>query len=205
MPRRILASPALALVALVLAAPAAPAKEISQALVCGASGCRDATDRFGHDEAAMQSGAIDPGPAKRAPFYRVRFRIGDGTGVSYGGWRLVYVPSLRLTSSYDAPAGQRVWSRMTPESVRIYRRAVRGIAPLPARRLPMPREGGDQPNGALPPEVVAPPAAVRHASGGFDAWPGLALLVPLGGAVALLARRRRTHRRDDTGAPPAAA
>jgi hypothetical protein len=197
MPRRILALPAAALVALALAAPAAPAKEVTQGLACGASGCRDVTDRVGHDEAALQTGPIDPGPTSRSGFYRIRFRIGQG-GRSYPGWRILYVPAQRLTGSIDDATGRRVWSRMTEDSARIFRHAVRGIAPLPARRLPVPRRAADAPAGAPAPEAVAPPAPAERSGDGSDPWPGLALVIPAGGAVALLAGRRRSRRhRDD--------
>lgn len=208
MSRRILAPPAVALVALALTAPAAPAKQISQALACGASGCRDVTDRVGHDEAVLQTGAIDPGPTKRARFYRIRFRIsnGDGSGQSFPGGRLLYVPSQRLTASIDDSTGRRVWFRMSEASVRTFRRAVRGLAPLPAQRLPLPRVGGNVSTETPPPAVIAPPAQAERSGDGFDAWPGLVLLVPVGGAVALLAGRRRArHHRDHSEAPPPAA
>ena len=203
MPRRILATPALALAALALTAPAAPAKQLTQALVCGASGCRDVSDRFGHGERALETGAAAAGPTQRAPFYRVRFAIGEG-GRAHAQFHVVYVPSQRLTSSVDDQVGQRTWAQMTDDAARLYRRAVRGITPLPASRLPMPRKGADVEDspGALPPEVVAPPAELARPGGGLDAWPALALLIPGGGGAALLAGHRRSRRHRDGGAAP---
>jgi hypothetical protein len=213
MSRSILAPPAVAVAvavsALGLTAPAAPAKQVTQALACGASGCRDVTGRIGHDEAILQTGAIDPGPTKHARFFRIRFRIGngDGSGQSFPGGRMVYVPSLRLTGSLDESTGRRVWFRMSADSVRTFQHAVRGLAPLAARRLPLPRVGGDVSTVTPPPAAIAPTLQGKRSGNGFRAWPGLALLVPIGGAVALLAGRRRArhHRNGSQGPPPTAA
>jgi|tagenome__1003787_1003787.scaffolds.fasta_scaffold20478468_2 hypothetical protein len=205
MPRRILASPAAAVLALALTAPAAPAKELTQALACGSSGCRDVTARVGHGEAALQSGGVDPGPSQRARFYRIRFRVGDGSGRTLESWRVIYVPSRRLVGSVDRSVGRRVWTRMTPETVRIFRRVVRGVQPFPARRLRLPRGTEEASTGAPQPAVPPPPATVERSSSGLDAWPALALVVPVGGLAVLAGCRRARRHRDDAGSPPPAA
>jgi hypothetical protein len=201
--RMMLVAPALAALTLTLTPPAAPAKELEQALVCGASGCTDVTDRVPHDESMLQTSVIDPGPSKRESFYRIRFGLGDGHSArAQGSWRVLYVPSQGIVGSVDGSTGQRIWSRMTPDGQAAFRRAVRGIAPLPAKRLPLPRPGGERPDGALPPEVIAPPVPVARRSEGLDAWPAVALLIPAGGALALLAGRRVRHHRDGSDAAP---
>jgi hypothetical protein len=205
MPRRILAPPAAAVLALALTAPAAPAKELTQALACGTSGCRDVTARVGHGEAALQSGAVDPGPTQRARFYRIRFRVGEGRGRTLESWRVIYVPSRRLVGSIDRSIGQRVWTRMTPETVRIFRRAVRGLRPFPARRLPLPRGTDEASSSAPQPAVLPSRAKVERSFSGLDAWPALALVVPVGTLAVLAGRRRARGHRDDADSPPPAA
>jgi hypothetical protein len=204
MSRRILATPAVAALALVFAAAPAGAKELQQTLVCGAAGCTDVTARVPHDESLLQADVIDPGPTRRASFYRIRFGIGDGRGSAQGSWHVLYVPSQGIAGSVDEATGQRIWFRVVGGARSAFRRAVRAIAPLPARRLPLPRAGGERPNGALPPEVVAAPVApaVADSPGGFALWPVLAVLAAMGGAAALVGGRRSRAARKAPGAPP---
>jgi hypothetical protein len=199
MPRRLLAPPAAAILALGLAAPAAPAKQITQAIACGASGCRDVTARVaGHGDAAMETGGITAGPTRRAPFYRVTYRIGDGRGRDITRFTVLYVPSQHQVGSIDRSIGQRRWMRTTPAGERILHRAVHGLRPLPAARLPMPRA---VPAGApASPTAASSGQAERSSDGALDGWPGVALVLPVGGALALVARRRGHH--DDTDSPP---
>ena len=64
---------------LLLAAPsAAIAKEVSDAKVCGADGCK----AIANADETMLGGQAVRGPAAAEPFVRLRFEIGDGAGYS---------------------------------------------------------------------------------------------------------------------------
>jgi len=178
------------------AAAPAGAKEVQQALACGANGCRDITAQVGHDESVLQTGGFVDGPSRRAPFYRIRLTVGEGDD-AHATWHVLYVPSQRIVGSVDDSTGHRVWSQAPRGASRLHR-ATRGLRPLPARRLPMPTNDERRVRGALPPEVVPPPARAVPAAptdGGVD-W---ALVVPvlgLGSAgMAFGARAMRRRRR----------
>jgi hypothetical protein len=192
MSRRLVVSLAAGLV-LGVAAPPAGAKEVQQALACGADGCRDITAQVGHDESVLQTGGFVDGPTRRAPFYRIRLTVGEGN--AHATWHVLYVPSQHIVGSVDESTGRRVWSQAPYGHSRV-RRASRGLRPLPARRLPMPTRDERLVRGALPPEVVPAPADAPGAPAeGGVAWALLAPALGLGGAGMLLGTRAARRRR----------
>jgi hypothetical protein len=150
----------LAVLALLLSAAApASAKEASRVVVCGASGCADRTDRAQGSPAFIDMGPTGGGPAKGAPFYRLRVRIGVPGDPQAGPLlKLLYVPSSGKVRLTEPERGLVTWYVLSPTARAAFGRAVRGIRPLSAARLPLetPR-GTDAParDGGLP---AVPPA-----------------------------------------------
>jgi hypothetical protein len=185
----------LAVLALGGAPGVAGAKEISQVLACGAGGCRDVTARVPHDESIMDDGFVETPPSHRSAFYRLRFTVGAGTDRNVGRWYADYVPRRGLLRTVDEPNGVERWTRLAGKARRVFRRAVRGIRPLPASAMKRPAPSGTRVtpsgDGALPPEVVEAPVAARDGGDGLDARPVVAVGLGLAGAVGLVVRRRR--------------
>jgi hypothetical protein len=191
------ATAVLALLAAVVLAPAGPAaaKELTTLSVCGADGCVSRTDRLadakrGHDGLLdVGTPMADPGAA---PFVRLKLGIGDGRGRVFGRDVMVFVPRSGLVR-----AGDGVWYQLPPAGLAFFRAAARGVARLPASRLPPP----PAPPPAPPAEPVAAAAPAHHAPAapaGGDGGPSAALVVGLAAfAVAVAAcasfawRRRR--------------
>lgn len=187
----------LALLAAAVLAPAGPAaaKELTTLSVCGADGCVSRTDRLagakrGHDGLLdVGTPMADPGAA---PFVRLKLGIGDGRGRVFGREVMVFVPRSGLVR-----AGDGVWYRLPPAGLAFFRAAARGVAQLPASRLPPP----PAPPPAPPAEPVAAAPPAHHAPAapaGHDGGPSAALVVGLAGfALAVAAcgsfawRRRR--------------
>jgi len=173
----------------------AGAKGISQVLACGAGGCRDVTAHLPHDESMMEDGFVATPPSHRSAFYRLRFTVGDGTHRNVGRWYADFVPTRGLLRTVDESSGEAHWTRLSGKARRVYRRAVRDMRPLPAaamrRSAPTSTRAASSGEGALPPDVVEPPATVRTGGGGLDARPVLAVGLGLAGAVGFGVRRRR--------------
>jgi|tagenome__1003787_1003787.scaffolds.fasta_scaffold20915373_1 hypothetical protein len=182
-----------AIAALAVVPGAAEAKGLQQVLVCGADGCRDARHRAGADESMMEGGVLTDAPRSRAPFYRVRFKVGEPGGEAHTTWAVAYVPSRSLLRVRDQGTGRVDWMTMSGQQRRAYRRLTRGRRALPAARLPLSATRTEV-SGALPPEVVAPVVPAR-AESGRDVLPLLALSLGMVGVVATggrwLVRRRR--------------
>jgi hypothetical protein len=184
-----------AVAALVLAAPAT-AKVIEEATVCDANGCTKVKPR-GDAHAMLEGGAVSDAP-KPAPFYRLRFGIGDGTGKVFERFWIVYVPSAEKMRAMD---GQ--WVNTTTASDRALDRITRGHEPIPAKKLKVAEGEQDAQviGTSLPPEIVnGPPpdggAGAGSDGGGVPAW--LIVLATGGGLVlvaggAAWALRRRTE------------
>ena len=153
------------------AAPAAPAKEITKAEVCGADGCSAAA---GADRQALANGGPSRTPPTAAPFYTVRFAVDTGEGRTER-WEMTAVPERRALRAEDGN-----WLDMTPDVEAI-------ITKLAAERRPFPASGlmGTAP----PPEPRPAPAAD---TGGSPLWPEgvlIALVLAAGGVVVVRAVR----------------
>jgi MYXO-CTERM domain-containing protein len=172
---------------LVVAADAA-AKEVVAAKICGPSDCRE-TRNHRMLEAFMEGGpsTLPPNPA---PWYRVETRIDEGdSGFQASS---VVVPSASMIRGDDNIGGYMSWVRISPATVRVYRKLTRGIAPFPARKL-----RGLEPPPAKVDEVVLPPhpnrqpAAVAKDDGGSPLpWIGGGIALLAAGGLVLVRRRR---------------
>jgi hypothetical protein len=176
-------------------APAAQAKGIAQATICGADGCTDITSRAQSPRgcagcSAEQLLSAPPGsahPQQRAPYVRLVLGFGAPGGEVQVRERLLWAPVLRLAARSDGRGGW-AWFRPTAMALAVAHRLDRDIRPYPAASMPL---------AATAPTVTPAraPAAPPHPD---DAGGPAPLL--LGGAIlaagvvlAALAVRRR-HR-----------
>lgn len=178
-------------VVLLALSASAHAKGIVGATACGADGCRDVTARA-HDPALLEMGTAAGGPTATAPgFVRLRITIGEGGDAAHG-FKLteLYVPARDLLAVREEGGGW-VWTTPLPAASATLQRAVDGLRPIPARRLPRAALLADRPPAARPLAATRPAARVANAGagGGLTAW------IVAGGAVLLLttgfAARRR--------------
>jgi hypothetical protein len=168
-----------AALATVLPAPAAPAKGIATASVCGAGGCTTVTERaqgFGRCSgcSAEQLLAVLPGsarPARRAPYLRIVLGFGSPHAAADGRERVLFAPSLRLAARSDGVGGW-AWFRPSRPALALAARMVRGIRPYPAAGMP------------LDPRPRPTATRLRAMSGDDDAQDSL--IVPGGAAAAVL-------------------
>ena len=161
-----------AVAALALAAvPAASAKEITKAEVCGADGCSAAG---GGDREVLANGGPPRTPPTAAPFYVVRIAV-DGGGGHRESWEMTAVPARRAQRAADG-----TWIDMPPDVAAVITKLTADHRPFPASGL----------TGAAPPPKPHPaPAAGR----GSSLWPEgvlIALVLAAGGAVFVRAVRR---------------
>jgi len=181
-----------AVAALAVLPGAAEAKGVQQVVVCGADGCRDAGHRAVADESMMEGGVLTDAPRSRAPFYRVRFKVGEPGGEAHATWAVLYVPSRSLLRVHDQGTGRVDWMSLSGDQRRAYRRLTHGRRALPATRLPLAASREDV-SGALPPEVVDVAVPAR-AETGRDLLPLLALSLGMVAVVGMggrwLVRRR---------------
>jgi LPXTG-motif cell wall-anchored protein len=177
----------LVLVLSLMVATDAAAKEMVGAKVCGPSDCRRTENR--HVLEAIMEGGPSTLPPNKAPWYRVLSKIDEG---DQGFWvRSVVVPSASMIRGDDNAGGYMSWVRISPATLRVYRKLTQGIAPFPARKL-----RGLEPPPAKVDEVVLPPHPHSIAAAKDD--DGTSPLPWVGGGIALLAagglvlvRRRR--------------
>src|SRR3954468_10677848 len=106
-----------AIAALAVVPGAAEAKGLQQVLVCGADGCRDAGHRAAHDESMMEGGVLTDAPSSRAPFYRVRFKVGEPGGEAHAPWAVLYVPSRSLLRVRDDATGNVDWMELSGDQL----------------------------------------------------------------------------------------
>ena len=173
---------ALVIALLLVAAPAAQAKELAHITVCGASDCVRVTpeDRPGEDlHVLLESvGEADP-PAAPAPWYLVKVR-GKGDGETFG-WTQAYVPSEGLVRGVENAS--HPWSAILPDAEPIFARLTRDLEPMPARTL----QGLD----VRPPEAQVDEVFVPASTPDGPTWPWLAAGMVAVGAAGLLRRRRQ--------------
>ena len=178
----VLAGAALAL----LPAATASAKELAAVRACGAGGCQDVT-AFA-SPAVLEGGPPSSPPRQGAPFYRLQVTVREGP--ANDRFTLLYVPSARKVR-----AGDGSWADAFPAQAAALDRIVRGIPPLPAAGLHVPRPSAPAPaaDAGLPAAVWAFLAA------------GIAGVLAAGVAVARSAAARRRATRPATTAGGGAA
>jgi hypothetical protein len=156
------------------AAPAAVAKEIKEAQVCGADGCT-AVDDSGDREMLVNGGPPRTPPAA-APFYNLRIVVDTGGGHTER-FDVAAVPERRALRGMDG-----TWMEMPPEMATVVAKLAEGHRPLPAAGL----------IGAAP----APEPRPAAADTGSPLWPeGLLIALVLAGAAVFLVRAARGSRR----------
>jgi len=161
---------ATALVALLVLAPATPAKEITRAEVCGADGCTAVDDEG--DRALLVNGGPPRTPPAAAPFYLARLEVDTG-GSHVERLYVAAVPDRRALRGADG-----TWMEMPEDLTAVIERYARGHRPRPAGRLA----------GAAP--AAPPPARATATADGKLPWPEGALLgLALLGVAGLVARR----------------
>jgi hypothetical protein len=158
-----------------LAVPSpAASKEVQSVTACGAGDC--ATSKV----AGLMRGMTDIGPPTSAPeapapFYRLTLAIGDGNQI-FEHFKSSWVPSAGRLLAEDGN-----WLAVRPEARRGLDRLTRGLAPLPAAKLP----GFPVPDADVTPPR---PAAAVTSDSDLPVVPllGVVMLVAL---VGLLVRR----------------
>jgi hypothetical protein len=130
------------LIAIVALAPAARAKEVVGATVCGATGCTSPS----HPSAmlAQESQFFAPAP-RPAPFFTVQVRMGFEGGPA-GAFTRLWLPGNRLLA-YRGDKGRLFFDRVDAPIAAAFRAVTRGGTPYPPVRawreaLRHPRPGG---------------------------------------------------------------
>jgi hypothetical protein len=171
--------PLLVVLAALVVAPAAAAKEITSVKACGDSGCVTTKDP------AILQGLMNGGPPTvppdaHAPAVRLTATITEPGGDVMGTVQSQWVPSLGLLVAEDG-----TWMKL-PAS------AERALNALDVRPFPVP--GATKPAASpAPAPATAPPATD---DGGFPAWLLVVAGLTLAGvlvAAALYAQRPRPH------------
>jgi hypothetical protein len=184
---------AVAVLGLLGAPVAAPAKEVSEVSVCGTGHQCTTYDKTNFKDLtflAQDAGPAEP-PAAPAPWYRVRFTVDERAhGGGYARWSVAYVPAadrLRVTDE----SGTDAWVALTPRAAATLRRAARGVSPFPAARL----RGMDAGPPRARVDAVYPPPARAAATSGTTSWAwlaaGVAAVLLMVAAVAAIRWRRR--------------
>jgi hypothetical protein len=194
--RRLTAS--LTVIALLIAAPAASAKEVSRAEVCGLENCAKFSKRSAGPElqALAEGGDIVAPPANGAPYFLVRVEIrGDG---AFDRFTNHWVPSLNLIRGE-----QGTWMRMPAEGKAVLARLVADLEPRAAVTLPLSASPDSlaMARAAADTAAAATPAAPANEDGGGLAWPWFAIAVAAAALlVAIVVRRHRARPADGYGA-----
>ena len=182
--------------ALAASAPAAHAKGIAQASVCGADGCADISSRVQPPSdcaacSAEQLLSAMPGtahPTRQAPYVRIVLGFGDpGGDMIEARERILYSSELKIGARQEGP-DEWAWFRLSPAALAVAARLTRDIRPYPAASMPL---GRPKLTGTLVP-APANPAAPAAASDDASLLPWLAggaILALALGLVAIRARR----------------
>jgi hypothetical protein len=114
-------------VALLLAvAPAAVAKEITKAEVCGPDGCTGVADRAVMP--ILGEGGPPRTPPTAAPYYDVRITMAEGD--QNATWSFAAVPARHAMRADDG-----TWMEMPPDMVALVRKTAGGRKPYPASEM----------------------------------------------------------------------
>jgi hypothetical protein len=177
-------------------APAAAAKELQGATICGAERCVDVPkDDLGFELIEGNSYATPPKHAER--FYRVELRIGGG-GHSET-LELVLLPRLAYLSDFGGRPN--TWLALYDDGARSYRQLTAPLEPFPAadttRMLAAADSGPDRdPLPPSSPAAASPPLADAGKDGGDGiAIAGIVAGVALVGVVGLSLVRRNASAR----------
>jgi hypothetical protein len=156
----------LAVALLLAAAPAAAAKEIKKAEVCGPDGCSNVEDHGSF--AILADGGPPRTPPTAAPYYDVRITMAEGdTDATFS---FAAVPARHAARVDDG-----TWLEMPPEEVALIKKTAAGRKPYPA---------GDLVGTAPPPDPRPEPAT------GSDSplWPEGVIVALIAAAAAFVAR-----------------
>jgi hypothetical protein len=165
--RRILVLAAAAALALA-AAPAAVAKEVTKAEVCGPDGCVSANDQ--QTRMTLIQGGAPTQPPIAAPYYEVRITMAAGDETHT--WGFAAVPDRQVARADDG-----TWMRMPDETTGIVKQLTLGQKPYPASAL----------IGAVAPHAPKPVAADADSL----LWPEGVVIALIAIAAAFLVRGMR--------------
>jgi hypothetical protein len=177
-----------AVVVLLVAAPAAIAKEIAKVEVCGQRNCNVLVPGNGLEQRDLLAltevvGPADPPPAPSG-WFRVRVTI-EHHGEDGKPWTSAWVPSARLLRARDDSRKGYTWFTVPRDTALSFLKVTRKLDPLPAATL----RGLD---AKLPPpqvdRVVTAPAPPARGDG--VPWGWIALAVALAGMTAARLRHR---------------
>ncbi|HEY6098429.1 MAG TPA: hypothetical protein VIW03_03305 [Anaeromyxobacter sp.] len=176
-----------------LLAPTAAAKGIAEVTACGASGCQDATpDKDRHDFGIVEGGPQIGPPSAKAPWFRLRVRLGVPDQPVGSAIRIAYIPSLHVIRTTQTD-GSDTWMQPTAHSENALKRAVAGLVPFDAETLDLSTHTKTLPAPRVDEVVPAPrPGDPPSSDGAWVPWAagGAAVLLLLA-ATGLLLRRRR--------------
>ena len=166
-------------VALVLAvAPAAAAKEITKAEVCGPDGCTAVADRAVLP--ILGNGGPPRTPPTAAPYYDVRITMAEGD--QDATWSFAAVPARHAMRADDG-----TWMEMAPDASALVTKTAAGRKPYPAGEMagwaaaPDPKP---EPAGADSPLRGAKPGSLLPSGG----WPEGVIVALIAMGAAFVAR-----------------
>jgi hypothetical protein len=153
-------------VALVLAvAPAAAAKEITKAEVCGPDGCTAVADRAVLP--ILGNGGPPRTPPTAAPYYDVRITMAEGD--QNATWSFAAVPARHAMRADDG-----TWMEMAPDAAALVTKTAAGRTPYPA---------GETAGWAAAPDPKPEPATADS-----PLWPEGVIIALIAVAAAFVAR-----------------
>jgi hypothetical protein len=153
-------------VALVLAvAPAAAAKEITKAEVCGPDGCTAVADRAVLP--ILGNGGPPRTPPTAAPYYDVRITMAEGD--QNATWSFAAVPARHAMRADDG-----TWMEMAPDAAALVTKTAAGRTPYPA---------GEMAGWAAAPDPKPEPATADS-----PLWPEGVIIALIAVAAAFVAR-----------------
>jgi hypothetical protein len=175
-----------AVAAAVLAgAPAAAAKEVTSATVCGVDGCTTTQNRV-FLQALMNGGPPAGPPAHPSGAFRVRAKIVEPGGGTVGRFTNWWVPRTQLLLAEDGS-----WTTLSPRATDAVAGAAHGHKPFGPEKLGSSFAGTS--SHAAPPPPVHNEAAADDGGGSVDLWVivlGAAVALVAAGAAVVLIRRR---------------